>query len=226
MQAPIRDLIGGLPLPQSWVTWFQTVDNFIRSGSSSGTTANRPTKNLFVGLSYMDNDLRKQIQIQSLNPTVWVDSNGDDPDVAPVVVTAYPVSCFVYEFAIAVTPIADSSMEYNAVSMVSLSGHTQVRAVFSAFLSGGALPAGTYIYFGYVTTLSDAKSGVVPIEITSSSSKVLTSSFTAGVYYEYDTGWMELKSGLDGDIFPIIGTGGGDGAPNPYRMEYVTFLFK
>jgi hypothetical protein len=43
---------------------------------ASGTTANRPTTNLFIGRPYFDTTLGKPIAIKSLGPTVWVDGVG------------------------------------------------------------------------------------------------------------------------------------------------------
>jgi hypothetical protein len=43
----------------------------------SGTTANRPTSSLYVGLSYFDSDLGKPIYCKQFNPSIiWVDCNG------------------------------------------------------------------------------------------------------------------------------------------------------
>jgi hypothetical protein len=55
--------------------YFNQIDNFtfILSAPPSGTTANRPTINLFVGQMYFDTDLNYPIWWDG---TDWVDSTG------------------------------------------------------------------------------------------------------------------------------------------------------
>ncbi len=43
---------------------------------NSGTTASRPTKNMYVGKTYFDVTLGIPIWVQSLGPTVWVNASG------------------------------------------------------------------------------------------------------------------------------------------------------
>ena len=42
----------------------------------SGTTAERPTRYIFVGTLYLDLTLNKLITVTALNPTVWRDGAG------------------------------------------------------------------------------------------------------------------------------------------------------
>lgn len=226
MEAPIRDLLGNTPIPQSWVTWFKTVDNFIRSGSSSGTTANRPTKNLFVGLSYMDNDLGKQIQIQSLNPTIWVDSNGDNPDVpAPVVTTVYPMNVGICQYS---TPTAFATALFvmwdgyalsgggarkTSAIAVLLDGHTQARMLVT--YNGGAPPAGFMVTVAYSTTTAYYPA------IDMGCSAAVTSTLQM-----VDSGWVNLPSGLNGLIYCSPAVFGGNNAAGAGTFEGMTLLLK
>lgn len=59
-----------------WKTWFQTVYNILFANTQSGTTSNRPTKNLWVGRRYFDTTLGKPVYLKSISPTVWVDGVG------------------------------------------------------------------------------------------------------------------------------------------------------
>jgi len=43
----------------------------LNSSAQAGTTAQRPTLNLFVGMQYYDTTLGAPIVIVSLSPTVW-----------------------------------------------------------------------------------------------------------------------------------------------------------
>lgn len=59
------------------MSWFSALyQQIILTIGNNGTTAARPTANLWVGQSYFDTTLGKPIWIKSLNPTVWVDATG------------------------------------------------------------------------------------------------------------------------------------------------------
>ena len=64
-------------LSDGWVRWIQQLHTFISAANDAGTTANRPTKNLWVGRPYFDTDLGYQVIIESLNPTVWIPGSGE-----------------------------------------------------------------------------------------------------------------------------------------------------
>ena len=66
---PIRDPLS--PLALSWQSWFQGL--YQESTPQSGTTANRPTKNLTVGLFYFDTTLGKPVWYEGPG---WVDATG------------------------------------------------------------------------------------------------------------------------------------------------------
>lgn len=60
-----------------WQTWLGNVySQFLVTVGQNGTTAQRPTTNLWVNQQYFDSTLGKPIWIKSLNPTVWVDATG------------------------------------------------------------------------------------------------------------------------------------------------------
>jgi len=80
-------LTGALPRPEivdktgkllpQWFSWFSAVYTLILlPQGNNGTTANRPTTNLWIGQMYLDTTLGKPIWILSLNPTVWIDATG------------------------------------------------------------------------------------------------------------------------------------------------------
>jgi hypothetical protein len=59
-----------------WNQWFQRVQNVVVAVNSSGTTATRPTKLLWVGRPYFDTTLGKPVWVKSVGPVVWVDATG------------------------------------------------------------------------------------------------------------------------------------------------------
>ena len=56
-----------------WSNWFAQVFRILFSVQDSGTTAQRPTKNLWAGRPYFDTDLGKPIWYKT---TGWVDATG------------------------------------------------------------------------------------------------------------------------------------------------------
>jgi hypothetical protein len=63
------------PAP-SWRNWFVAVWNICSALTLSGTTAQRPTRFLWVGRPYFDTTLGYPVWVQSLTPTVWADATG------------------------------------------------------------------------------------------------------------------------------------------------------
>ena len=61
-------------LSRSWTEWFTKLWGIQQD--ASGTTANRPTSNLFIGRMYFDTTLGKPIYLKSVLPSVWVDGVG------------------------------------------------------------------------------------------------------------------------------------------------------
>jgi hypothetical protein len=68
--------IPGGKLVNTWFVWLSRLYTAASTIGESGLTADRPTKNLFVGEPYFDLTLGKPIWVKSLNPTVWVDATG------------------------------------------------------------------------------------------------------------------------------------------------------
>ena len=61
-------------VPRAWAVWFTNF--WVRTNITSGTTAQRPTKDLFAGRQYYDTTLNKPIWLNSVRPTVWKDASG------------------------------------------------------------------------------------------------------------------------------------------------------
>lgn len=61
---------------RQWLQWFDRVHAIASACQQSGTTANRPTSRLWIGRSYFDTTLGIPVYVQSVKPTVWVDSAG------------------------------------------------------------------------------------------------------------------------------------------------------
>jgi hypothetical protein len=60
-----------------WASWFTTAQNILQAVSSSGTTAQRPTKNQFVGMPYFDTTLGIPVWLLTPgNAPVWVNATG------------------------------------------------------------------------------------------------------------------------------------------------------
>jgi len=59
-----------------WQAWFGSIQQWLGPQSQNGTTAQRPTKSLYVGLSYFDTTLGLPVFVKSLHPTVWVNAAG------------------------------------------------------------------------------------------------------------------------------------------------------
>jgi hypothetical protein len=68
------DDTGNISAP--WMAWVQRVHDLSLSLQRSGTTANRPISNLWIGLVYFDTTLGKPVWLKSVGPSVWVDGVG------------------------------------------------------------------------------------------------------------------------------------------------------
>jgi hypothetical protein len=70
-QQQVQDMAGEVsPL---WQKFFSSVFSSVTAMQQSGTTAQRPTKGLYIGRHYFDTTLGYQI---NYNGTVWVDGSG------------------------------------------------------------------------------------------------------------------------------------------------------
>lgn len=72
--APIAEPSGIATDP--WRAWFSRVQAIVAASQQSGTTANRPTKVLWIGRRYWDVTLQKPVFVAGVNPTVWKDAAG------------------------------------------------------------------------------------------------------------------------------------------------------
>lgn len=71
---PVVDQSGRTPVP--WGQWFARVHRIVSAVQSSGSTADRPTKVLWVGRTYFDTTLGIPVWVQSVSPVVWCNSVG------------------------------------------------------------------------------------------------------------------------------------------------------
>lgn len=63
----------GTAISQGWVTFFSNVFTILSAVVSSGTTANRPTRVLWVGRTYFDTTLNRPIWYTGTN---WIRADG------------------------------------------------------------------------------------------------------------------------------------------------------
>lgn len=70
--------IGSAKLTFGWQSWFSDAFNFLQALTSSGTTANRPTKFIWTGRTYYDTTLNKPIWVKNMTGATvnWVDATG------------------------------------------------------------------------------------------------------------------------------------------------------
>lgn len=58
---------------KTWGNWFTQVFNIVESVTQAGPTSKRPSRNLWTGRTYFDEDLGKPIWY---NGTIWVKADG------------------------------------------------------------------------------------------------------------------------------------------------------
>ena len=79
-QPPLRESLNADQIPRAWVSWFTEVGNLSATVSQSGTTANRPTSENFVGRTYFDTDLGHPVWISTIDSetkaVTWVNASG------------------------------------------------------------------------------------------------------------------------------------------------------
>jgi len=75
-EPPLRDIPKGVIIPAGWIKWLTSLYNYVSCIGDHGTTAQRPTKNLFIGRPYFDDDLGYPIWIKTVDPIDWVDATG------------------------------------------------------------------------------------------------------------------------------------------------------
>jgi hypothetical protein len=72
-QPPNNPVDDGSQVNQGWATFFNTVFQLLAALTQSGTTANRPTKMLWVGRTYFDTTLTRPIWYTGTN---WIKADG------------------------------------------------------------------------------------------------------------------------------------------------------
>jgi hypothetical protein len=67
----------GGALTPVWQAWLSGVQRWLSPVGQFGTTAQRPTKNLYISQSYLDTTLNKPIWVKAVSPAiVWIDATG------------------------------------------------------------------------------------------------------------------------------------------------------
>lgn len=67
----------GKALDSWWLQWFNQASTVLFANQQSGTTVNRPIKNLWIGRRYYDTTLSKPVYIYQVTPSVvWKDAAG------------------------------------------------------------------------------------------------------------------------------------------------------
>ena len=72
--SPIDD--AGNKVNFSWLQWFSQVSSTINAARQSGTTAQRPTRLLWIGQQYYDTTLGYPVWVHSVGPVVWHNGAG------------------------------------------------------------------------------------------------------------------------------------------------------
>lgn len=74
-----KPVMQGNALSQDWQSFFHSAQQVAFNLSRSGPTASRPTSTLegrWIGMPYFDTTLGFEINLQSVNPDVWVRWDG------------------------------------------------------------------------------------------------------------------------------------------------------
>ena len=72
--SPVVD--SDLTASAAWQAWFSRIHSIVVTGQQSGTTANRPTSQVWIGRQYWDSTLNKPVYVASVKPIVWRDAAG------------------------------------------------------------------------------------------------------------------------------------------------------
>lgn len=112
-QPPIRDAAAD---PPGWKSWFTQVYNVVFSQQQSGTTANRPTKNLWIGRRYFDTTLGQAYYISAVSAAgvaTWVSWGAGGAGGITHAFYAYNVTTSIFVANAATVKIDFSSVLYN-----------------------------------------------------------------------------------------------------------------
>lgn len=95
IQEPI-DLNGAVN--RTAIPWFTAVNSTLLNITSFGTTAQRPTKNLYIGQAFFDTTLGRPVWLISVNPITWVDliPGGGTGEFTSLVITGNNPHAFLF----------------------------------------------------------------------------------------------------------------------------------
>jgi hypothetical protein len=65
----------GKSMSKEWYPWFQATSNAVNSLYQYGTTAQRPTSNVYLGQLYFDTTLGTLVMLTNLSPLTWIPFN-------------------------------------------------------------------------------------------------------------------------------------------------------
>jgi len=63
-------------MSREWAVWFTKLWTVSTNINSSGTTADRPTTGLYIGMTYFDTTIGRPIWLQAANPPAWIRADG------------------------------------------------------------------------------------------------------------------------------------------------------
>ena len=74
---PVIDDQGRVTLDRLYQAWFNGIQQWLGPIGQTGTTAQRPTKNLWIGLPYYDTTLGYPVFVHQISPSiVWHNASG------------------------------------------------------------------------------------------------------------------------------------------------------
>lgn len=71
-----QTLISQGGIDPNWYIFNVQIRNWIIENSGHGTSAQRPTNNLYIGRTFRDDTLGYHVHIHSLSPTIWHNEAG------------------------------------------------------------------------------------------------------------------------------------------------------
>ena len=73
-----RPPLESAPIMPAWANWFTSAWKLLNVVEAHGTTAQRPTTGLFIGMTYFDTTLNKPIWLKAYSAGVatWIDATG------------------------------------------------------------------------------------------------------------------------------------------------------
>lgn len=65
-----------IQIDKALTVWLNKLWVVVYPSQQHGTTAQRPTTGLYIGMDYFDDTLGHKVTLKSANPNVWVDGVG------------------------------------------------------------------------------------------------------------------------------------------------------